>query len=81
MVFCSLLCYHLEVCASLEKGFGCFAFGKDSHISTLRRAVEAMGGSLTLVAHFPDRKPVSIAGIATIGAEPLLHLDKGTRRS
>ena len=43
----------------------------DMHISTLRRAVEAMGGSLSLVAQFPDRAPVSLAGIATMGANPL----------
>jgi len=36
----------------------------DMHISTLRRAVEAMGGNLTLVVEFPDRKPIALAGIA-----------------
>ena len=43
----------------------------DMHISTLRRAVEALGGSLTLVAQFPDREPVALSGIATIGVVPL----------
>jgi transcriptional regulator with XRE-family HTH domain len=43
----------------------------DMHISTLRRAVEAMGGSLSLVAQFPDRAPVALAGITTIDAGPL----------
>jgi DNA-binding XRE family transcriptional regulator len=43
----------------------------DMHISTLRRAIEAMGGSLALVAQFPDREPVKLAGIAAIGAVPL----------
>ena len=33
-------------------------------ISTLRKTVEAMGGTLSLVAEFPDRKPVVLAGIA-----------------
>ncbi len=33
-------------------------------VSTLRRTVEAMGGSLSLIARFPDRPPVELAGIA-----------------
>ena len=33
-------------------------------ISTLRKTVEAMGGSLSLVAEFPDRAPVVLSGIA-----------------
>lgn len=36
----------------------------DMHISTLRRTVEAMGGSLQIIAQFPDRAPVHIAGIS-----------------
>ena len=36
----------------------------DLLLSTLRRAVEAMGGNLSLVAEFPDRKPVVLSGIA-----------------
>ena len=36
----------------------------DLMISTLRKAVEAMGGSLSLVAEFPDRAPVVLTGIA-----------------
>jgi DNA-binding XRE family transcriptional regulator len=36
----------------------------DLMISTVRKTVEAMGGSLSLVAEFPDRKPVVLAGIA-----------------
>lgn len=38
----------------------------DMHISTLRRSIEAMGGKLSLIAEFPDRKPVVIAGIALL---------------
>lgn len=38
----------------------------DMHISTLRRSIEAMGGKLSLVAEFPDRKPVMLSGIASI---------------
>ena len=33
-------------------------------ISTLRKTVEAMGGSLCLVAEFPDSDPVILSGIA-----------------
>ena len=36
----------------------------DLLLSTLRRTVEAMGGSLSLIATFPDRPPVELAGIA-----------------
>ena len=36
----------------------------DLMISTLRKTVEAMGGSLSLVAEFPDRAPVVLTGIA-----------------
>ncbi len=36
----------------------------DLLLSTLRKTVEAMGGSLSLVAQFPDRAPVVLAGIS-----------------
>jgi transcriptional regulator with XRE-family HTH domain len=42
----------------------------DLLISTLRRHVAAMGGNLSLVAEFPDREPVILAGFAAIEAEP-----------
>ena len=35
----------------------------DLLLSTLRRTVEAMGGSLSLIAWFPDRPPVELSGI------------------
>jgi DNA-binding XRE family transcriptional regulator len=38
----------------------------DMHISTLRRSIEAMGGTLSLVAEFPDRKPVVLTGISSL---------------
>jgi transcriptional regulator with XRE-family HTH domain len=41
----------------------------DFLLSTLRSYVEAMGGKLRLVAEFPDRKPVAIAGLKSLGAE------------
>lgn len=40
----------------------------DMHISTLRRSIEAMGGTLSLVAEFPDRKPVMLSGISSLDA-------------
>jgi len=36
----------------------------DLLLSTLRKTVEAMGGSLSLVAEFPDRPPVVLSGIS-----------------
>lgn len=36
----------------------------DLLLSTLRKAIEAMGGNLSLVAQFPDREPVVLSGIA-----------------
>ena len=47
----------------------------DLLLSTLRKAVEAMGGSLSLVAEFPDRAPVVLSGIAEDDPGP-----KPTRR-
>jgi DNA-binding XRE family transcriptional regulator len=36
----------------------------DLLLSTLRKAIEAMGGNLSLVAEFPDRDPVVLSGIS-----------------
>jgi hypothetical protein len=36
----------------------------DLLLSTLRRYIEAMGGSLHLVAQFPERPPVEIVGFS-----------------
>jgi transcriptional regulator with XRE-family HTH domain len=38
----------------------------DLLLSTLRNYVEAVGGSLTLVAQFPDNDPIAIAGFGEI---------------
>jgi DNA-binding XRE family transcriptional regulator len=38
----------------------------DLMLSTLRKSVEAMGGKLSLVAEFPDREPVVLAGIGEL---------------
>ncbi|MGD0268641.1 MAG: XRE family transcriptional regulator [Candidatus Sulfotelmatobacter sp.] len=40
----------------------------DLLLSTLRKTVKAMGGNLSLVAEFPDRAPVLLAGIAEDGS-------------
>jgi hypothetical protein len=40
----------------------------DLLLSTLRGYVRAMGGELRLVAEFPDRPPVLITGLASMGA-------------
>jgi len=41
----------------------------DVLISTLRHYVHSMGGELSMVAVFPDRPPVLLAGIAAMKAE------------
>ena len=52
----------------------------DFLLSTLRRTVEAMGGHLTLVAEFLDRKPVVLAGIGEVGLAPGSKAVKPLRR-
>ena len=42
----------------------------DLLLSTLRSYVEAMGGSLSIIAEFPDRHPVMLSGIAAIDTKP-----------
>lgn len=36
----------------------------DLLLSTLRKAVQGMGGNLSLIAEFPDRAPVVLSGIS-----------------
>jgi DNA-binding transcriptional regulator YiaG len=38
----------------------------DAYLSTIRRYVEAMGGTLDLVAHFPNRVPVHLVNIGDL---------------
>jgi hypothetical protein len=40
----------------------------DLLLSTLRNYVEAVGGSLTLVAQFPDQEPIAIGGFGDVEA-------------
>jgi hypothetical protein len=42
----------------------------DLLLSTLRKTVKAMGGSLSLIAEFPDRAPVVLSGIAEDDLRP-----------
>lgn len=41
----------------------------DFLLSTLRSYVEAMGGQLRLIAEFPGREPVTIAGLDSLGLD------------
>src|ERR1700719_4033327 len=41
----------------------------DLLLSTFMKTIKAMGGNLSLVAEFPDRKPVVLSGIAGDAAE------------
>jgi transcriptional regulator with XRE-family HTH domain len=45
----------------------------DLLLSTLRKSVEAMGGSLSLIAEFPDRAPVILSGIAEVEGTTSRH--------
>lgn len=51
----------------------------DLLLSTLRSYVEALGGSLSLIAQFPDHAPVVLSGIA--GDEVELVRPKGRKRA
>lgn len=41
----------------------------DAYLSTIRRYVEAMGGTLELIATFPDTGPVKIANLGDLGGD------------
>ncbi len=43
----------------------------DLLLSTLSGYVEAMGGTLRLVAEFPDRPPIALTGIAALDKQDL----------
>lgn len=43
----------------------------DLLLSTLRSYIEAMGGSLSLIAEFPNREPVSLSGLTAMKAKPV----------
>jgi DNA-binding XRE family transcriptional regulator len=52
----------------------------DFLLSTLRKTVEAMGGNLSLVAEFPDRPPIVLAGISVDDAPPPPRKRKSSHR-
>lgn len=52
----------------------------DVLLSTLRKTVEAMGGNLSLVAEFPDRPPIVLAGISEDDARPSVRKRKSSHR-
>jgi transcriptional regulator with XRE-family HTH domain len=42
----------------------------DLLLSTMRKYVEGLGGTLTLVAEFPDRPPVVLSGVTAVEKDP-----------
>jgi transcriptional regulator with XRE-family HTH domain len=53
----------------------------DLLLSTLRKSVEAMGGSLSLIAEFPDRDPVVLSGIASVETGPSVRRRRALSRA
>ena len=53
----------------------------DLLLSTLRRYVEAMGGTLTLQVEFPDRPPVVLQGLRDVDEEPLRNSSRTDERA
>lgn len=53
----------------------------DLLVSTLQGYVKAMGGSLSIVAEFPDRKPIVLAGLTTMEPKPAASQVRGQGRS
>jgi predicted transcriptional regulator len=49
----------------------------DLLLSTLREYIEAMGGNLSLIVEFPNRRPVTLSGI---GHAELVSVTRHTRR-
>lgn len=52
----------------------------DLLISTLRSYIEAMGGTLTLLAQFPHRAPIIVGGLATLDPEPAERMPSAASR-
>ncbi|HHS8465345.1 TPA: helix-turn-helix domain-containing protein [Legionella pneumophila] len=55
-----------EILHMKQEGISRLEKRSDMLISTLSKYISAMGGSLKLMAEFPDRAPVEIHGIAEI---------------
>ncbi len=59
----------VELADSLEVGQGSISkleHQQDMYLSTLRRYVEALGGTLHLTAEFPEGRRIEIEGIADV---------------
>lgn len=46
-----------------------FEHRTDAYLSTIRRYIEAMGGTLELIATFPDTGPVKIANLSELAGD------------
>jgi transcriptional regulator with XRE-family HTH domain len=53
-----------------QDGVSCLEKRSDLLLSTLRKTVEAMGGSLSLIAEFPDRPSVLLSSLGGNDAPP-----------
>ncbi len=42
----------------------------DLLLSTLRDYIQAMGGTLSIIAEFPDRRPIVLAGLTALDSSP-----------
>jgi transcriptional regulator with XRE-family HTH domain len=80
---------HTQVELAKEMGVGQDAISRyeqrtDIMLSTLERYVSAMGGSLALIAEFPDRKPIRIRSLGELSEDKARVatgvLVKGARR-
>lgn len=58
-----------EILHMKQEGISRLEKRSDMLISTLSKYISAMGGSLKLMAEFPDRAPVEIHGIAEIRSQ------------
>jgi hypothetical protein len=70
-----LIARNVEICVQTtvgdilgigQEGISRIEHRSDLLLSTLRSYVEAMGGKLSLIVEFPDRKPVSLRGIGLV---------------
>jgi hypothetical protein len=57
-----------EILHMKQEGISRLEKRSDMLISTLSKYISAMGGSLKLMAEFPNRKPIEIHGIADISS-------------
>ncbi len=53
----------------------------DAYLSTIRRYIEAMGGTLELIATFPDTGPVRIANLGDLAGDTGEEEESGDERA